>query len=816
MNNKIIDYISGAKVNATPEEIEAVQPLAQELVEVYGYNKNEIKTHPQFRISLSPSDEKKSYPVDIAVFEDKNLKIICECKKISSQEEETHPRYEELKPRENLKSVFYQIKKNLQKTVIGSTNEPDIAKNVLKILFCKIFDERYQSESGFVNFYANDGNFRESSEKVRIIFAKVKNKFEDVFDKSEEIKMDDKIFIGTALKGEHGQFFTPRNVVRFVINFLDVNETQKIIDPACGTGGFIVESLRYKIAVARKNIFGCDKDSFLAQACKAYMCILGDGSSNIWNEDSLAKFTDNWKEKYEIVVTNPPFGKTIAVEDEKILKNFSFWRKEKDKAIQPQILFLELCLRLLKKNGKLAIVLPEGIFGNESENYRKIREFLLENYNLLAIFNIPQETFEPFTGNKSSILILENKNYDEESKVIFANIQKIGHNKRGDTLYRYNNNGVPLKDEQGNFVVNDELSDILLESKKINLPHYTQTNKENKVFYVLAKEIKETRNLFLIPTYYNGFLKLLSELKANKKEEGFFISIGELIEKNILFTNKNKNIPRGKAVDSHFYLPYQEGLVPFIRTSDIQNLEMTRRPQNGCPPYQQVLSHGFVVDEKGYKMSKSLGNVIDPEELIKKFGVDILRNLANLPPELKSEKDFEKELSLVDYYILLQLEKLTIESQKKYSEYNFNPIFSSLMNFCINDLSSFYFEISKDSLYCDSLNSPRRKQIITTLYYLLAGLLKIISPMLPFLAEEVYQNIPFQFGISNQASVHLVNHFPNFQLSPEKEKELGLITDFFLPLRQDAYQALEKARQKKIITTNLQANLTIYLKEEKE
>lgn len=200
---------------------------------------------------------------------------------------------------------------------------------------------------------------------------------------------------------------------------------------------------REKITVARKNIFGCDKDSFLAQACKAYMCILGDGTSNIWNEDSLTKFTDNWKGKYEIVVTNPPFGKTIAVEDEKILKNFSFWRKAKDKAIQPQILFLELCLRLLKKNGKLAIVLPEGIFGNESDSYRKIREFLLENYNLLAIFNIPQETFEPFTGNKSSILILENKKYDEKSKVIFANIQKIGHNKRGETLYRYNNNGVP-------------------------------------------------------------------------------------------------------------------------------------------------------------------------------------------------------------------------------------------------------------------------------------------------------------------------------------------------------------------------------------
>jgi len=226
------------------------------------------------------------------------------------------------------------------------------------------------------------------------------------------------------------------------------------------------------------------------------------------------------------------------------LKNFSFWRKEKDKAIQPQILFLELCLRLLKRNGKLAIVLPEGIFGNESENYRKIRTFLLDNYNLLAIFNIPQETFEPFTGNKSSILILENKKYNENNKVIFVNIKKIGHNKRGETLYKYDNNGIPLKDEQENFIVDDELNDILLKSKNCDIPHYKQAHKESKIFYVLAKEIKENQNLFLIPSYYKGFLKLLSKLKESKKDEDAFpISIGELIEKNILFTNKNKNIP---------------------------------------------------------------------------------------------------------------------------------------------------------------------------------------------------------------------------------------------------------------------------------
>ncbi|CAI2189819.1 8799_t:CDS:2 [Funneliformis geosporum] len=247
-------------------------------------------------------------------------------------------------------------------------------------------------------------------------------------------------------------------------------------------------------------------------------------------------------------------------------------------------------------------------------------------------------------------------------------------------------------------------------------------------------------------------------------------------------------------------------------------------------PYQQVLSHGFVVDEKGYKMSKSLGNVIDPEDIIKKFGADILQklqeshqkirntlrfllgNLANLPPEIKNEQDLETNLNPVDYYILHKLERLIEENQKNFNEYNFNPTYSSLLNFCINDLSSFYFEISKDSLYCDNLYSLRRKQIITTLYHLLAGLLKIISPILPFLAEEVYQNTPFNFGFAGQESIHLVN-CSYLKVSSNNEKNVAIITEFLLPLRQVAYQALEKARQEKIIATNSQAKELLLVSE---
>jgi len=271
------------------------------------------------------------------------------------------------------------------------------------------------------------------------------------------------------------------------------------------------------------------------------------------------------------------------------------------------------------------------------------------------------------------------------------------------------------------------------------------------------------------------------------------------------------------------------------------------------PPYQQVLSHGFVVDEKGQKMSKSLGNVIDPEELLKKYGADVLRlwvvssdftkeikvsnsilenvqenyqkirntlrfllaNLSHLPVSINSEQSLKKDLDKLDYYILEQLEKLLLTSKDRYSSFNFNAVYASLLRFCINKLSSFYLETVKDSLYCDQQGSQRRQQIIITFYHLLHGLLKILSPLLPHLAEEIYQYLPFNFGFGSFASVQLLPtvSLPNFTAEIKKENEV--IEEIFLPLRQEVLKFLEKARQEKIITNNRQANLFIYPKSEK-
>ena len=167
------------------------------------------------------------------------------------------------------------------------------------------------------------------------------------------------IFIGHALKGGQGQFFTPRNVVKMMVDILDPNDDDLIIDPACGSGGFLIEALRYtwkkidkkgsdyswlpdeigkqKQTIASKNFSGIDKDYFLSKVTKAYMTLIGDGTSGVVCDDSL-EVPKNWKKltnqkiqlnQYSVLLTNPPFGAKIPVRGEDKLKQFDLGHKWK-------------------------------------------------------------------------------------------------------------------------------------------------------------------------------------------------------------------------------------------------------------------------------------------------------------------------------------------------------------------------------------------------------------------------------------------------------------------------------------------------------
>ena len=569
----IIDYISGQQVKETPEEVDAVQPFSKILVNDYGYPKSHVHTRPQYRVKVRPSDTKKEYPVDIAVFSDdehteNSVYIIIECKKknrkdgrsqledylrfskaylgvwfngeerlylqkiekdgkILFEEIPNIPRYGErvedigkfkrkdLRPAENLKPTFKTIRNYLAANAVGITRDEVFASQIINLIFCKIYDERFTKPDDTVSFRAGLGeDDEEVLKRIEGLFEKVKKQYNDVIDVADSITLDAKcvkyivgelqlyslkdssrdavgeafeIFIGPSLKGGQGQFFTPRNVVNMVIKMVDPDTDDKILDPACGSGGFLVESLRYvwnkvdlkgqelgwpeseieaeKQKVAIKNFRGIDKDSFLSKVAKAYLAILGDGRGGVHCENSLENF-DNWSSKtqddirpetFDIIVTNPPFGKKLAIDTTEILQMYDLGHKwslgddgsfEKGDLLDkqpPQILFIERCFQMLKPGGRMGIVLLESIFG--MPKYQYVVDYILSKAKILAIVTMPEDLFQPHTHAKCCVMICqkygkkENRSTCKDYSVFMSDVKWCGHDSRGNVTYKILNTG---------------------------------------------------------------------------------------------------------------------------------------------------------------------------------------------------------------------------------------------------------------------------------------------------------------------------------------------------------------------------------------
>ena len=260
----------------------------------------------------------------------------------------------------------------------------------------------------------------------------------------------------------------------------------------------------------------------------------------------------------------------------------------------------------------------------------------------------------------------------------------------------------------------------------------------------------------------------------------------------------------------------------------------------GRAPFDSILSHGFVVDGKGLKMSKSTGNVISPEDILKNFGADILRawvassdyaedlridktilsqhaesyrkirntfrfilgNLQDSHEKQNLEKLDISEFEELEQYILHKLFSIDLSIKENLRNYNFHKLYKELLNFCSMDLSSFYFDIRKDVLYCDSLNSKKRKKCIIVLNIILECLMKWFAPIFVFTTEEIYSLI----NKENQ-SIHELT-FPSIPKKWENEK-LNQRWKSLFKIKQEANIAIEEKRSSKEIGSSLEADLEI-------
>lgn len=416
---------------------------------------------------------------------------------------------------------------------------------LLNLIFCKLYDEKRRFSDaregisyrrrfwvGVKEQNTPEGQ-HEVAERIKGIFEDLKdsNIFKDVFDGNEQIMLSDRglafvaselakysfldatvdvkgtayeTIVSNTLKQEAGQFFTPRNIIKCMVEMLDPDQNCRVLDPACGSGGFLVmvlDHVRHKIAknfypelddlhleaklnsvevddavreYAEKMIFGFDFDPDLKKAARMNMVMAGDGHSNIYNINSLeyprgskpdvpriaeavnrsiehsadhdfnfGTSDDNAQGKFDMVFTNPPFGTKVEVDSE-IASHYELNSKA------PEVLFIEACYNFLKPGGKMAIVLPDGILGNP--NTESVRLWVLQHFKLLASVDLPVETFLPQVGVQASLLFLQKKTdaemlvpiEDEDYDVFMAIVEQVGKDRRGVPVYEKDDDGAEI------------------------------------------------------------------------------------------------------------------------------------------------------------------------------------------------------------------------------------------------------------------------------------------------------------------------------------------------------------------------------------
>ena len=598
---KVLDYIdSVTQRNETPEEY-VRQEIAKSLVREYGYKKTEISVEFSLRLgSLKPRadliifDEGDLHNQDRAriIIECKSQKIkstdrkngigqlqsyMAACPNVAygmwtngierfcyrrvdtdgeiffeemadipgegcTEDEAERPRFDQLKAASSDALLF--AFRRCHNYIAGNQGlqKPEAFWELLKIIFCKIHDERISDE---VEFYATSKERHGLNGRLKVkkrldgLFDEVKAGFSTIFRENEVIELNPGVLayivsqlqiysllesdidvkgrayeeiVGSNLRGDRGEFFTPRNICKMTVAMLDPGERQIVLDPACGTGGFLITAMNYVIEkiqkaeiskwgdveraekasgeriqrFAQNYIVGMDLNPNLVKASKMNMVMNNDGVGGLFQANTL-KAPATWNDELrarrmmgqvDLIFTNPPFGSKIPIDEPSALEAYELghiWIYDADadrwnrtdtvqKSQPPEILFIERCVKFLKPGtGRCAIVLPDGILGSPGLGY--VREWILQNTRVLASIDLHPDTFQPHVSVQTSVLVLERKTDEEiavetaagrlnDYEVFMAVGNHIGHDKRGNVTY--------VRDQKGNEIV-EEIEETLKE-----------------------------------------------------------------------------------------------------------------------------------------------------------------------------------------------------------------------------------------------------------------------------------------------------------------------------------------------------------------
>ncbi|MEZ9545604.1 N-6 DNA methylase, partial [Vibrio crassostreae] len=380
------------------------------------------------------------------------------------------------------------------------------------------------------------------------------------------------------------QFFTPTAVTDFIVDIVNPQFGDHVCDPACGSADFLVAAFhvgrRYNHGYA-DCIWGVDNSANAVQISILNMVLNGDGKSNIKKDDSLEN-ADNSKNKYDIMLCNPPFGTRIVEKRSSVLRNYELGREwveneqgelvATDKLLTGQetgILFAEVCVKQARKeNGRIGIILPNGYLGNRSHKYRVFREWLLRNCKLVGMVSFPRFTFKTSGADVSaSVLFLEKREEplktltDEDYEFFVELIENLGWeagNKKAATIYqRSNDDGSFIVNDDGDLVVNSDFDNALQRIRGSNAAQYFDwltdghdCKETEGSWSVSITEVLADPDLTLDPKRYCRKVFSLRHNLAQKKH----LRLGDIVEFISEKTDSNGDSVKGDASKEYSYI----------------------------------------------------------------------------------------------------------------------------------------------------------------------------------------------------------------------------------------------------------------------
>lgn len=444
------------------------------------------------------------------------------------------PRFDQLRPAASDSLLFAFRRAHSYIAGNQGMQKPEAFWELLKLIFCKIQDER---DSATPQFYAtpkerqNMTGLMRCAGRIGKLFESVTKQYPQIFKLTEQIELEPKVLayivtqlqmfslldsdvdvkgkayeeiVGSNLRGDRGEFFTPRNVCDMMVNMLDPGDKDLILDPACGTGGFLIAAMNHVLGSVKQevrksgrsrqlqdetlrnrkqyflenNLVGLDFNPNLVRATKMNMVMNNDGSGGLFQANSLdnpTRWTEELRDReligsVDVILTNPPFGSKIPIDDPAILEQFDLghqwdYKDEEDVWVKtnktasrpPEILFIERCVQLLKAGtGRAAIVLPDGILGSPGLGF--VRQWILSYATVLGSVDLHPDTFQPGTSVQTSVLVLQRKSAQQvreenaagrinDYDIFMAICDRIGHDKRGNAIF--------VRDDQGFEIVRE-------------------------------------------------------------------------------------------------------------------------------------------------------------------------------------------------------------------------------------------------------------------------------------------------------------------------------------------------------------------------